>query len=109
MRRGEIYRSREKEPERGHKPGYYLVVSRGFIAGNERIETVICAPISSKWLGLETEVPISPDEGVDHDSAARCDFLMLLRKDRLQHLVGALDSRKRAALDHALSVALGVS
>jgi len=31
VKRGEIYRTRERVPERGDKPGFYVVVSRTFI------------------------------------------------------------------------------
>ena len=56
MKRGEIYRTQEKIPERGHKPGFYVVVSRSFIAGNEDVSTSICAPVYSEMLGLRSEV-----------------------------------------------------
>ena len=45
MKRGEIYRTGEKAPERGHKPGFYVIVSRTFIAQHEDVSTVICAPV----------------------------------------------------------------
>ncbi len=106
MNRGEIYRTREEGPERGHKPGYYLVVSRGFVAGNEDLATVICAPVYSRRLGLDTEVELGRADGLDHDSAVRCDFLTLIFKERLRHLVGALRPSKIHELDRALSVAL---
>ena len=35
MRRGEIYRTRERVPERGAKPGFYVVVSRTFVAEHD--------------------------------------------------------------------------
>jgi mRNA-degrading endonuclease toxin of MazEF toxin-antitoxin module len=69
MKRGEIYRTREKLPERGHKPGFYVVVSRNFIAGNDDISTVICAPIYSEILGLRSEVVLSPENGLSKESA----------------------------------------
>ena len=106
MNRGEIYRTREEAPERGHKPGFYVVVSRGFIAGNEDVSTVVCAPIYTRRLGLETEVALSAEDGVAHDSAIRCDFLTLMFKERLRHLAGRLGASKLAELDRALGVAL---
>ena len=45
MNRGDIYRTRERVPERGHKPGYYLIVSRTFIALNDDVSTVVCCPL----------------------------------------------------------------
>ena len=56
MTRGEIYRTRERVAERGSKPGFYVVVSRAFIASNEDVSTVICAPVYGEGLGLRTEV-----------------------------------------------------
>ncbi len=45
MKWGEIDRTRDKVPERGRTPGFYVVVSRDFIAGNDDISTVVCAPV----------------------------------------------------------------
>jgi len=104
--RGEIYRTSERTPERGHKPGFYVVVSRGFVAQNDDIATVICAPVYSRILGLSTEVVIGSDEGLPRASAVRCDFLALMFKRRLTTLVGSLAASKRAELNHALAVAL---
>lgn len=106
MRRAEVYRSAERIAERGDKPGYYVVVSRDFIARNEDVSTVVCAPVYGKILGLETEAIVGPDEGVRRPSAVRCDFLMLMFKSKLTHLVGALEGEKRRELDRALAVAL---
>jgi len=106
--RGEVYRSREKEPLRGNKQGYYVVVSRNFVATSERISTVVCAPVYSEYLGLETEVAITEADGVDHPSSIRCDFLMLLPRERLQHLAGRLQGEQAHALDRALAVAVGL-
>ena len=69
---------------------------------------MICAPVYSSWRGLETEVAISEAAGVEHPSSIRCDFIVSLRKDRLQHLVGSLAAGKLEELDRALSVALGL-
>ena len=108
MIRGEVYRSRERVPERGGKPGYYLIVSRSFIAENEDVSTVICAPVYSKILGLATEVVVGPEEGIPRASAARCDFLMLMAKLRLTAFAGSLSDRKLSDLDRALRIALAL-
>ena len=78
MRRGEIYRTRGKLPERGAKPGFYVVVSRNFIAGNADISTVICAPVYSQVLGIRSEVVLGKEDAMPHPYAIRCDFLTLL-------------------------------
>jgi mRNA-degrading endonuclease toxin of MazEF toxin-antitoxin module len=73
LRRGEIYRTRDRVPARGGKPGFYIVVSRSFIARDVDISTVICAPVYSEVLGLPTEVPLAAEDGLPRLCAARCD------------------------------------
>ena len=109
MTRGEIYRTRERGPERGGKPGFYVIVSRAFIAGNDDVSTVVCAPVYSEVLGLETEVTLGPDDGLPRVSAARCDFLTLLLKRRLTDFVATLSPAKIDALDRALAFALDLT
>ena len=109
MTRGEIYRTREPGSERSDKPGYYVVVSRTFVAANEDISTVVCAPVYSRLLGIDTEVVLGPNDGLPHTSSLRCDFLTLMFKRRLTTLVGRLSGRQLGWLDRALRVALEVS
>ncbi len=90
MKRGEIYRTQEKVPERGYKPGFYVVVSRNFVAGNDDISTVVCAPVYSEILGLRSEVVLGTEDGLPHESSIRCDFLTLMFKKKLTHFVGIL-------------------
>jgi len=106
MRWGEMYRTRERVLERGHKPGFYVVVSRDFVAANEDISTVVCAPVYRELLGLRTEVAIGVQDGVPRDSSIRCDFLMLMFKDRLTGFVATLSDVKRRELRRALRHAL---
>ena len=106
MTRGEIYRTRERIPERGAKPGFYVVVSRRFIAENEDISTVVCAPVYSEVLGLTTEVVLGQTEGLPHACAARCDFLMLMLKAKLTQFVTTLSPEKVRQLNRALAHAL---
>lgn len=109
MRRGEIYRSRERLPERGGKPGFYVVVSRNFIAGNGDISTVICAPVYSEVLGIRSEVVLGREDGMPHPSAIRCDFLALLFKSKLTQFVRRLGHHKIKELNLALSYALEIT
>lgn len=108
MKRGEIYRTREKVAERGHKPGFYVVVSRSFVAKNDDISTVICAPIYSEILGLRSEVVLGPEDGLPKESSIRCDFLTLMFKRKLTHFVGTLTQEKVIELDSALRHALEI-
>ena len=109
MRWGEIYRTREKISERGHKPGFYVVVSRDFIAANDDISTVICAPVYGEVLGVRTEVVIGIEDGMPRQSAVRCDFLTLLFKSKLTGFVATLSEEKQVELKRALAHALQLS
>ena len=106
MNRGEIYRTQEKLPERGHKPGFYVVVSRNFVAGNDDISTVVCAPVYSEILGLRSEVVLGVEDGLPHESAIRCDFLTLMFKQKLTHFAGTLSTSKLKEMNRALRYAL---
>lgn len=108
MTRGEIYRTGTRLPERGNKPGFYVIVSRAFIAENDDVSTVICAPVYSRALGIETEVSLGPEDGLPRESAIRCDFLALMFKSKLTTFVGSLSERRLRALDRALATALDV-
>ena len=103
---GEIYRTRDRLPQRGGKPGFYVVVSRDFIASHDAVDTVICAPIYSEALGLRTEVVVGPADGLPGDSAIRCDFLTLLFKRSLRRFVSTLSAPKQSELHRALMYAL---
>lgn len=106
MKWGEIYRTRERVSERGHKAGFYVIVSRNFIAGHEDVSTVICAPVYGEMLGLRTEVVIGEEDGVPRQSAIRCDFLTLMFKKKLTGFVATLSAPKQLALKQALGHAL---
>jgi len=108
MMHGEIYRTGARMPERGHKPGFYVVVSRNFVASNEDISTVICAPVYSEILGIRSEVSIGVEEGLPQLSAIRCDFLTLMFKRKLTGFIALLSPKKQRELDAALGYALGL-
>jgi mRNA interferase MazF len=108
VKRGEIYRTRDKIPERGHKPGFYVIVSRDFVASNDDITTVICAPIYREALGVRSEVLVGIDDGLPQDSSIRCDFLALMFKKKLTHFVATLSREKQAELNRALAYALQI-
>jgi mRNA-degrading endonuclease toxin of MazEF toxin-antitoxin module len=109
LTRGEIYRTSGRAPERGGKPGFYVVVSRPFIAENDDVATVVCAPIYGEVLGLSTEVVLGQAEGLPRTSAIRCDFLALLFKRKLTTFVATLPPRKVVELNRALAAALDLA
>ena len=104
--RGELYRTRERAPERGNKPVFYVVVSRSFIATNDDIPTVVCAPAYSNVLSLSTEVVVGPEDGLPKTCAIRCDFLTLMFKSKLTGYVSQLGDAKTEELDRALAKAM---
>ena len=106
MNRGEIWKTRERLPERGGKPGFYVVVSRQFVAENPDISTVVCAPVYSEILRISTEVVIGADAGLPRVSAVRCDFLALMFKRKLSTFVGSLSKFQIVELNRALAVSL---
>jgi mRNA-degrading endonuclease toxin of MazEF toxin-antitoxin module len=108
VNRGEVYRTSDRTPERGGKPGFYVVVSRTFIAESDHVETVVCAPVYSRTLGISTEVAVGREEGVPRPSSIRCDFLTLMFKRRLTSLAGTLGPTKLRELDAALTITLGL-
>jgi mRNA-degrading endonuclease toxin of MazEF toxin-antitoxin module len=106
LKRGEIYRTSEKVAERGHKPGFYVIVSRSFVSGNDDLATVICAPVYGEVLGIRSEVVLGVEDGLPRESAVRCDFLMLMFKSKLTQFVGTLPKNKLQDLNRALRYAL---
>ena len=81
-------------------------MSRDFIAGNEDVSTVICAPVYGEVLGLRSEVLVSAEDGVPRQSAIRCDFLTLMFKKKLTGFVATLSAEKQRELRQALGHAL---
>ena len=109
MTRGEIYRTRERVAERGGKPGFYVIVSRAFIASNDDVSTLVCAPVYGEVLGLRTEVTLGPSDGLPRTCAVRCDFLTLMFKSKLTNFVATLFAAKVSEMNQALAVALDLT
>lgn len=107
MKRGDIYRVKKPTPSDPKRQRAFVVVSRQALI-DSNYESVICAPVYSKYLGLQTQVAVGESEGLKHDSAVHCDGLVSIAKSRLTDFKGALDSRGLDALDTALRIALDV-
>jgi mRNA interferase MazF len=107
MIRGEIYRL-APPPGGDPKPTRcYVVVSRQTLL-DSKADKVICAPVNTTFMGLETQLPVGVEEGLKHASCVNCDQLVLIDKGRLTNFVGTLSSQKLRALKRALRVALDV-
>lgn len=106
MIRGEIYRLAPPpgDPKRSR---CYVVVSRQTLL-DSKADKVVCAPVNTAFVGLETQLPVGVEEGLKHASCVNCDQLVLVEKGRLTNYVGCLATVKLRALRRALRIALDV-
>ena len=107
MTRGDIFLVKKPSAPYPKRRRAVVVVSRQLLI-ESRYETVICAPVYSKYLGLETQVEVGEPEGLKHDSAIHCDGLLSISKKRLTDFVGSLGVTKLGELEVALRVALQI-
>lgn len=66
---------------------------------------VTVAPITSTIRGLSSEVPVGPDNGLDHDCVVSLDNVVTIPADRLGHTIGFLTDASEAALARAIVLA----
>lgn len=106
MNRGELYRVRHPsgDPKRSR---VFVVVSRPVLI-ESRFSIVICAPIYTRYEGLETQVTVGVKEGLRHESSIHCDELVSILKSRLTDWVGELGPARLSELKAALRIALHV-
>lgn len=104
MRRGEVYWA-DLGPRAGRRPAVILTRDDAIPV----LTSVVVAPVTTTVRGIESEVPIGPEEGLKEESAIACDGLLTVRKSRIDpQPVGSLDSSKLPALDRALRFALEI-
>ena len=108
MIRGELYRVRHPSSADPRRSRVFVVVARQ-AAIDSRYSSVICAPIYSTIHGLKSQVRVSIEDGLKHESAIHCDELVSLPKSALTDYVGMLSQTKLTELNEALAVALGLS
>ena len=100
MRRGEIWWANVDK----RRP--VVLLSR-----NEAYEVraaVIVAPTSTTVRGFATEVRLGKTHGLPRPCVVNCDWLVTLKKQRLEEKISALPASKLAAIDAALCFALGL-
>jgi mRNA interferase MazF len=105
VRRAEI-RWADLGPRAGRRP--VLIVTR--TGALPVLTTVVVAPITTTTVrGIDSEVLVGAEEGLQEDSVANCDALMSVRKARMaRKAVGALASPRLPELDRALRFALEI-
>jgi mRNA-degrading endonuclease toxin of MazEF toxin-antitoxin module len=72
------------------------------------LSRLVCVAVTSTMRGHVAEVELSSAHGVREPSAANCDWLLTVPKDRLVRRRGALDALTMRRLDAALVAALGL-
>lgn len=107
MKRGEIYLVRKPSSAGPKRQRPFVVVSRQVLIDSQ-YETVICAPVYTKYLGLDSQVEVGTSEGLKRDCAVHCDGLVSIAKSRLTDFAGSLRNEKLGELDRALRVALQI-
>lgn len=70
------------------------------------LHSVIVAPVTSTVRNIPSEVPLSRDEGLLHESVANFDNLQLVLRAKLLRRIGALSTAKQADVCRALRFAV---
>ena len=107
MKRGELYRVYKGNKNDSKDYRVYLIVSRQMLIDSQ-FPTVICAPIRTNYGSLPTQVEVSIDEGLKHDSAVYCDDLISIPKFMLTDYIGSLSDSRIEEVNSALRIALAV-
>jgi mRNA interferase MazF len=81
-----------------------LVLTRELVRPHLRRVTV--ARITSTIRGLSTEIPVGPDNGLDHPSVVSCDNVVTVPTAALGRQVGRLLPEQEVALTVALHAAV---
>ena len=108
MRRGELYRVKRPSSRDPKKFRVFVIVSRQILI-DSKFSTVICAPIYTFYDGLSSQIPVSIDEGLKHESAIHCDELVSLPKSMLTNYIGKLSPQQLHHLKRALEIALQIN
>ncbi|MCW2599842.1 MAG: hypothetical protein JWM02_1671 [Frankiales bacterium] len=80
-----------------------LVLTREVMVG--RMSTVTVAPVTSKVHGIATEVLVGAGNGLDQNSAIKCDQIMTIPFGQLQEQCGWLLESQELALHEAIQAA----
>lgn len=107
MKRGEIYRVTPAGGGDPKRSRCYVILSRQTLI-DSKADKVICAPINTTCIGLDTQVTVGVNEGLKHDSCLACDQLILVEKARLTNYVGHLSTKKLGEVRDSLRIALDV-
>ena len=80
-----------------------LILTRDVVRPHLNRVTVV--PITSTILGLSTEVPVGPANGLDHDSVVSCENIVTVPVSTLGRQLGFLLTEQETALTEAIRAA----
>lgn len=72
------------------------------------LSSLACVAVTRTIRGHPAEVELSSSHGVDEPSAANCDWIVTISKDRLLRRRGMLDPATLRRVNAALVIALGL-
>jgi mRNA interferase MazF len=107
LKRGDLYRVYKGNKLDPREFRVFVVVSRQTVI-DSNFSTVTCAPVYSRWDEISTQIPISIEAGLKHDSAIHCDELISLPKTMLTNYIGSLSTNQIEELNLALKIALDI-
>ena len=109
MTRGSVYlvQKGKGDPNDPKDQRLFVIVSRNALI-QSKFSTVICAPILTEYIPLETQVVIDGIGLVKHASAITCDGLVSLKKSDLTNFIGTLKPDDLEKMDAALKAALAL-
>lgn len=107
MKRGDLYLVEHPTKADPKKQRVLLVVSRQVLIDSS-YSTVICAPVYTNYSEVETQVVLDIEDGLKHQSYARCDDLISVQKSMLTNYIGCISSKKIKELRKALRIALSI-
>jgi mRNA interferase MazF len=102
LRRGDIWMYRFKPPDK-RRP--VVILSRQEVIG--LIRTVMVAPITSRVLGIPSEVVVGQAHGLKDVSTINLDHVQTVEAANLTRFVGHLDDEHMAEVCNALAIAAG--
>ncbi len=103
MRRGEIWWADLPRPT-GRRP--VVLLSRDEAYSFRELVTI--APVTTRFRGVPSEVPLGPEEGLPRNCAAVLDSMDTIPKNRLQSHIASLPTEKLHAVTDAIHFALGL-
>jgi mRNA interferase MazF len=107
LKRGDLYRVYKGNKLDPREFRVFVVISRQTVI-DSNFSTVTCAPVYSRWDEISTQIPISIEAGLKHDSAIQCDELISLPKIMLTNYIGSLSTNQIEELNLALKIALDI-